>query len=302
MQEAPGFAPGTAFIKEKTALKLIQTTLSVGLSRPFRALHLTDSHIALADMRDGERKLTLAQNRTEAFSADGPGAEACWQEQKAYAKKQGLPVLYTGDFCDFVSRANLEYAKEQFQDLDYFMAVGNHEFSLYVGEAFEDEAYKMQSYCQVQRYFRNQLLFDSRVMGGINFIAVDNGYYRFNDGQLFCLQEEAKKGLPMVLLMHNPIHTDELFHWSMSIHNGRCAYLTGTPEEMMRGYDEYRFRQQRPDEPTLRFMDYVNSQPLIKVVIAGHLHESHETALPSGIPQYVTGGGYKGYAREFLFI
>ena len=205
-------------------MKLIRTTVSVGLSHPFRALHLTDSHIARADMRDGERKVTLAQKRTEAFGAEGPGAEACWQEQKAYAKEQGLPVLYTGDFCDFVSRANLEYAKEQFQNLDYFMAVGNHEFSLYVGEAFEDEAYKMQSYCQVQRHFRNQLLFDSRVMGGINFIAMDNGYYRFNDGQLFCLQEEAKKGLPMVLLMHNPLHTDALFHQLTQAEKKICAF------------------------------------------------------------------------------
>jgi len=70
----------------------------------------------------------------------------------------------------------------------------------------------------------------------------------------------------------------------------------------MRGYDEYRFRQQVPDEPTLRFMDYIYSQPLIKAVIAGHLHQNYEGLLPSGIPQYVTGGGYQGYAREFLFI
>ena len=34
-----------------------------------------------------------------------------------------------------------------------FMAAGNHEYSLYVGEAFEDEAYKIQSFALVQIRF-----------------------------------------------------------------------------------------------------------------------------------------------------
>ena len=105
-------------------------------------------------------------------------------EQLAYAKANRLPIFYTGDLIDFVSHKNLEAAQALLKDTDYFMAVGNHEFSLYVGEAFEDEAYKMQSYDFVQKHFKNDLTFANREMHGINFVAVDNSYYRFTLSQL----------------------------------------------------------------------------------------------------------------------
>ena len=283
-------------------MHLEKTTISIGLPQPFRALHISDNHLAYADERDGERKMALAAERFQAFETGDCAATPCLKEQLDYARRENIPVLHTGDICDFVSYKNLELARDLFRDVDYFMATGNHEFSLYVGEAFEDEAYKMQSYNRVQYFFRNHLLFDSRVMGGINFVAVDNGYYRFDEGQLFRLKEEAKKGLPMVLMMHSPLHTPELFQWSLAAHGQDCAYLTGTPESMMDGYSEYRFRQQCPNQPTLDFIDYVNQEPLIKAILAGHVHKSHESLLPSGIPQIITGGGYKGIAREITFI
>ena len=279
-------------------MRLIKTVLPIGLDRPFRFLHASDHHIARADARDGERKMLLSAARSKAFCVEGKTAEEHWQEHKAYVRSSGLPLLHTGDFCDFVSCCNLEYAREEFSGLDLFFAAGNHEFSLYVGETFEDEAYKLQNFARVQRYFHNHLLFDSCIMENVNFVAVDNGYYRFNAGQLFCLKEEVKKGLPIILCMHNPLHTDDLYQKMRGERKNACAYLTGTPEEMLQDYDDYRYRQQKPDEETLRFIDYVYEEKLIKAVLCGHLHENYETVLPSGIMQIVTGGGYKGYIRE----
>ena len=102
-------------------------------------------------------------------------------------------------------------------------------------------------------------------------------------------------------MMHNPLYTKELYDFSLSIHQQKVAFLTGTPDELMRSYSEYRFRQQHADEETLDFIQYVYSQPLIRAVLAGHIHVNAETILPSGIPQYVVGGGYKNLAREILF-
>ena len=278
-------------------MDITKTTIPIGLEKPFRALHISDSHIALADERDGQRKVELAQKRFAFFDQ----APRFLDEQLAYAKAEGIPVLYTGDLCDFVSYKNLEYAREKLWNADHFMAVGNHEFSLYVGEAFEDVPYKMQSYELVQSYFRYNLLFDSRVIGGVNFVGVDNGYYQFDAGQKEKLKGEIEKGLPIVLMMHNPLYTKDLYDFSLSIHQQKVGFLTGTPDELMRSYSEYRFRQQHADEETLDFIQYVYSQPLIRAVLAGHIHVNAETILPSGIPQYVVGGGYKNLAREILF-
>ncbi len=283
-------------------MKLEKTRIEIGLDRPFRALHMSDNHIAFADARDGQRKMDLAAKRSAAFNRGGKTVDAMLNEQLGYARENGLLVLHTGDLIDFVSYRNLEYARDVLKDVDYFMAVGNHEFSLYVGEAFEDVPYKMQSYDLVQSYFRNNLLFDSRVVNGVNFVAVDDGYYLFDARQLAQLKAEAAKGLPIVLMMHNPLHTDAFFRSEMAVPGRACAYLTGTPESMMGGYDDYRRRQQRPDEDTLAFIDYVCGEPLIRAVLAGHLHHAWEGPLPSGVMQYVADGGYHDVVREIEFV
>ena len=279
-------------------MQVIKTRIEVGAEKSFRVLHITDNHVALADERDDERKTELSRRRR----GDFPLAEQYLTEQIEYARENRLPILHTGDMLDFVSWKNLDYAREILGGVDYFMAVGNHEYSLYVGEAWEDVPYKMQSYDKVQAVFGNDLMFASRVMGGVNFVAVDDGYYRFDKSQLEKLKREAEKGLPVVLMIHNPLHTDELYQYMTETVGEKCAYLTGTPEGMMKGYDDYRYRQQRADGDTEAFMEYVYGEPRIRAVISGHLHRSFETRLPSGIMQYVTGAGYKGEAREIEFV
>ena len=281
-------------------MKIDKIRVDVGAKKPFRALHMTDNHLALADLRDGQRKVDLAVRRRAAFNEGQGFTEDLLEEQLDYARKNDLLVLHTGDLIDFVSLQNLETAKKALQDVDYFMAAGNHEFSLYVGEAVEDVPYKMQSYDLVQGYFRNNLLFDSRVVNGVNFVAVDDSYYRFDARQLEQMKAEIAKGLPVVLMLHDPLHTDALYEGVMSLQP--CAYLTGTPEAMMASYPDDRFRQQRPDEDTLAFIDYIDSQPLIRAVLAGHLHHSWSGPLKSGVTQYVGEAGYHAVAREIEFV
>ncbi len=285
-------------------MTITKTRIEIGLEKPFKVLHISDNHVALADARDDERKIKLAEGRTMAFD-DGRAPHAAEREyalQLDYARAQKLPVLHTGDLCDFVSYQNLDYARDTLSNIDYFMAVGNHEFSLYVGEAFEDVPYKMKSFDLVQSYFKNDLHFASRVMGGINFVALDNGYYRFDAAQLEAMKQEVAKGLPIVLMMHNPLHTEELYNLMMIEKQQPCAYLVGTPDELVSTYPPDRCIQQKADAPTWAFIDYIYSQPLVRAVLAGHLHFNYEGRLPSGIMQYVTGGGYYGDTREIEFV
>ena len=64
-----------------------------------------------------------------------------------------------------------------------------------------------------------------------------------------------------------------------------CAYLAGTPDELRACYEPMRNLQQKPDEATLRAIDYFRSEPLIKAVLAGHLHVNFEGELVPGVPQ-----------------
>ena len=127
-------------------MKTIETKLCVGAANPFFAIHLSDTHLTYADERDGERKVILAQKRKIIFEGSETILSAASQKSHQY----NAPILHTGDLIDFVSLANLERAKRFFSENDCFVAAGNHEFSLYVGEAWEDEAYRNQSLALVQ--------------------------------------------------------------------------------------------------------------------------------------------------------
>ncbi len=281
-----------------------KTTIKIGLEKPFTALHLSDTHICRADMRDGERKVALGERRTREFDGGVPGrTEENWRKQFAYAREHNLPILHTGDFCDFVSLANLEYMKETLFAHDTFMAVGNHEYSLYVGEAFEDLAYKMQSYDLVQSYCKNNLFFASRVIGGVNFVAIDNGYYDFTAEDLANFKAEVAKGLPIVLMLHTPLYAPNIVELMMGERvKAPCAYVVGAPKELTDTYPENRRIQQETNAQTWAFIEYLYKQPLVKAVLAGHLHYDIESELSGGIMQYVTGSGYHACAREITFV
>ena len=131
-------------------MKVIETKLNVGIKEPFQVIHATDTHLTYADMRDGERKVILSEQRKKFFSkAEEVLALACKE-----AKERGIPIVHTGDLIDFVSIANLEVVKQFTAENDCFMVAGNHEFSLYVGEAKEDVAYRNQSLPTVQQVFK----------------------------------------------------------------------------------------------------------------------------------------------------
>ena len=278
-------------------VKYINTKIEIGLTKPLRFLHTTDNHLTLADERDNERKRNLATARNKAFEGDTNRVQTSLDEMIDYCNKNCDLMLHTGDLIDFVSYKNVEVGKAYLDKTDYFMCAGNHEFSQYVGEAWEDEAYKYQSYSLVQTMTKYNLEFSSRLIGGVNLVGVDNGYYYFLWSQLAALKAEVAKGYPILLLMHDPIYTDDLYEEMMVRRKNPCAYVCGCPAEKMACYDAHRRKQQQPYFATNEFIDYVKNEPLIKALITGHLHFNYEGELVPGKMQYVTTGGFHEGAR-----
>ena len=266
-------------------MKILHTPVVCGAEKPFTLLHISDTHLTLADERNDKRKLDLAKGRSTCFTT----ALSDLEEAERYAKEHDLTIVHTGDLIDFVSEANLDAAKRFTSENDVFFAAGNHEFSLYVGEAIEDEAYRNQSLAHVQEAFTNDIRFSSRVINGVRLIAIDDSYYRFDRPQLEKLKEETSDGLPVILLLHNPLYEPELFRVARP--KGDSAYLTSTPEELMSDYSEHRFNQQKADDITLETTEFIKSCPQIKAIFTGHLHYDYEGKLTERIPQYVTGIG-----------
>ncbi len=268
-------------------MNLIKNKICIGAEKPFSFLHMSDTHFTYADERDGQRKTELAEGRAPVF----PDAERFAREAEEYAKANNLLICHTGDLIDFVSEANLDRAKQFTDANDVLLAAGNHEFSQYVGEAWEDEAYRNQTLARVQMSFKNDIRFASRKINGVNLIAIDNGYYLFDKEQLALLKKEIEYGLPMILFMHTPLYSEELYE-SIKENGllGDCAYIAGVPEELMKGFSEYRYRQQKADGATLEVLDIIRNEPLIKAVFTGHLHRLNiVTKLTDDKNQYISG-------------
>lgn len=266
---------------------LLNHTLHIGATAPFDVFHVSDTHLTYADEREQDhgRKMELAKQRTPHFSCAGKDLA----EIAALSAEHRIPILHTGDLIDFVSMANLDAVRNFTREHDVFMAAGNHEFSLYVGEAKEDAAYREKSLDAVQAAFSNDIRFSTRCINGISFVALDNSYYLIEEAQLAALKAEAAKGLPIVLMLHTPLYTPALYDLSIRIHNGGPAYLMAVPEEKMRNYSPDRYEQQLADETTLSAYEYILSEPLIKAVLAGHIHHNVEDLLPGERPQWITG-------------
>lgn len=263
-------------------MSIIKTTLKVGATKPFKIIHMTDTHLTYADMRDGERKVNLALSREKIF----PENVKTLNFAVKTAKELNVPIFHTGDLIDFVSLSNLEETKKFTSEVNVFMAAGNHEFSQYVGEAFEDADYRNQSLDKVQKVFKNDIRASSCIINGVNFLAIDNGYYLFEKEQLDFIKNEVKKEFPIVLLFHNPLFEKNLFDLRMQESNN--AALVGVPKELMQGYPEKRFIQQLADETTLETIDFIKNESKIKAIITGHLHFNYESELYGRIPQIIT--------------
>lgn len=301
--EAGNAAEGPSSLKDVRKI-----TINVGATKPFSALHISDTHLTRVDERDNERKKRLSLGRQRVF----PWAEHYFDAAIRYAREHELMVLHTGDLIDFVSDANLDFVAIQLGVGDWFASTGNHEYSQYVGEAKEDAAYKAQSFDKVQRAYPNDLMVASRVINGVNFVALDDVYYNVTAEQHELMRREVEKGLPIVLLCHVPFYTPKHCADVLKGNNGLAGYVTGAPLEITRTYqtnpslpanEQWRNRsvQQRSDEPTLEFIAWLKQQPLLKAILCGHCHHFYEEQFSPTATQYIVGAGYNGAAYEVEF-
>jgi len=279
-------------------------TVNIGSVQPFSVIHMSDNHICLADSRDDERKTELCRNRLNGFTDGFPEKqEKINSAMFEYIRESKLPLVHTGDFIDFVSHKNLEYASKCFDGIESVVCAGNHEFSLYVGEAWEDEAYKMKSLADVQKAFPDGIEFGVQYINGLKFITVDDGYYYILPEHLDAFKSEISDGEPFVLVLHNPLYSEDLYRKVMAGKPlSEPPYLTGCPEELLKALNEHRFKQQRADKTTLEFLKICNECKNLKAVLTGHLHEEFVSQLDSGVPQLVADGAFRDVMYKISFI
>ncbi len=273
-----------------TELQILKTTINIGIKKPFKLLHVTDTHIALDDVGNDCGRIKYFPNAIEYFF-----------QALQYLKENNLTMLNTGDLLDFLSEENYAFVDKYLADIDYIYAVGNHDFCHFVGKAKEDYEYKWKNIKRTAPHFRCNLYFDSRIINGVNIVTLDDSYYLIGQGQIECLKAEAAKGYPIILAMHNPIYT-EGYEKEMLSHGEKVLYVVNAPERILATYSEDRRLQQTPDDATKRAVEYIMNEPLIKAIVVGHTHRNYVEIMPNGVPQITTHGSYAGFVRELEIV
>ena len=274
-----------------------RVTVKVGASKPFKVMHVSDTHFTFCDARDDARKQKLAVSRVKGMRR----GEHYLDEAFRLAAEEGAMLMHTGDLIDFTSKANYDAVVEHFAGRDTFVCAGNHEFLPYFWDTDrEDAAYKAKSYAEVQANYPNDLTFVSRVVNGVNFVAIDDVFYYTTVQQAEQFEREVAKGLPIVLLCHVPPYSPKLFEAAFR-HWRTAAYLFGVPDDMMGRYRKAQAQQQHTDATSMDFYKRLRAEPLLKAVLCGHVHFTFADRFSPTAMSYVVGANYGGAAQMVSF-
>lgn len=278
-------------------LSLSYAVVELGLKKPFSVLHISDSHLAAAYAHENEKKQELSKSRTINF---GGRQEEALRDALSWAKQHVDYVIHTGDLIDWQSEANFDLVKKYFGD-GLIGSLGNHEFStdMWLSDPKEEknESYKDNTRKKLQEVYPFNVRFQSQVVNDVNFITLDDVYGYVTEEQVNMFKEEVKKGLPIVLCMHVPFHTEKIWRATCRVWYEKGQLTNG---ELPAPKGDYTV--QKEDPVTRDFIAYLRQEPLLKCILAGHEHITVEDQFSPTCREYLVAGGFLFHGREVLFI
>ncbi len=270
-------------------------TINIGLKKPFSVMHFSDTHLTSAYSHENDKKQELRKTRTRTF---GGRQEEALRDSLDWARNHVDYLVHTGDLIDWQSEANFDLVRKYFGD-NIFGTLGNHEYSqdMWLSKETYDEENKDRSRKKLSEVFPFDISVHSQVINGVNFIGFDDVYGTVTEKQVEFIKAEFRKGLPVILCMHVPFYTDNIFRANNKFWTTRKTYGFGDPIVPSGEYE----RQQK-DPVTRDFIKYLKKQKLLKGILSGHLHITVEEQFSKTARQYVIGGNFAFNVREVLFV
>ncbi len=263
--------------------KIIETKIHIGLEKPVKILHITDVHLVdYAEEDIPEKKEHLIRRRAvfEKEAGFPPHTQnEYFSEAFEIAERENALTVLTGDVTDIAAIGTRREFHRIADGHDFMYCPGSHEFADFCRTPGPDHAeiYK-RNYDSFRESFPNlKVTFDSRTVGGLNVITIDNSEDYFTAEIYDKLRAEADRGLPMILFMHDPIGD-----WNL-------LRIRPINENMRRSPEEFLTSDS--------VLGFIGRCPLIKATFAGHWHGESEAVAPCGQKYYVTPGLFKGICR-----
>ena len=264
-------------------------TIDIGLDKPFYFIHIGDTHVSYIDERDygDERLVETAKNRLDYCPED----LRMLDDVSLKAKELDALIVNTGDLIDFISRKNLDIAKDFNSRNDVFTCAGNHEYHVYIWDDGDNYERRDRVRDTVKPVFTNDIEFSVRTENGVKFIAIDNSTHNIDSRQLEKFKEElARDDMPVILALHVPLYAPDIFEFQMNkLDYVHPAWLMNVPEELMREYNypEDAYEEQKANEYTEEFYDLIVTSPEIKAIVTGHDHAHFVSQVTPALKQYM---------------
>lgn len=266
-------------------MQTLPTKIEIGLKKSVTFLQITDTHLTLAadDVSD-ERKKLCTDRKTQLF----PNSCEFLEFAEDYVQNHKLPIIHTGDFIDFITPENLEAAKKFTQRNNVIFVTGNHEITYCKNNTFSEDDYaedlrkRDETLSYIQSYFSNDIRCFRKELDEICLLCIDNADYQITPKQMEFFRQTVSIGKPIILFVHIPFYTEELFSFSNK-------WLLAVPEKNMTHYTEYEVFEQLANAETFEAVNEIKNCGAVKCIISGHLHKNYETQNPSDIKQIVTG-------------
>lgn len=257
------------------ALKVRKVSVSLGVDEPFSILHISDSHIARIDSRDGEATYAFAKSRSRNGRELG---EYYLGEAIHHARAREIKLVHTGDFMDFASVANIEHAARRIRTDGIVACVGNHEYWLDAGKK-EVESYKEATVPKLKGEWKG-VPASAVHIGGANFFVLDDSFRTVTEAIAAAFEDTVREGLPIVMVCHVPLWTEDV-----GLNGGASCGARG----------------RKDDAITIEFVERVRREPLVRAVLAGHLHGFRQFAFSDHAQQLVAGALFNGDCTEIEF-
>ena len=283
---------------ESERLSLAYATINIGLEKPFSILHISDTHLTAAYPHEDEKKQQLCKTRTQCF---GGRQEEALRDSLEWAKEHVDYVIHTGDLIDWQSEANFDLVRKYFGE-NITGAIGNHEYStdMWLSEPKEEhtEAYKNRTRQKISAAYPFDTTFQAQTVNDVNFITIDDVYGYVTPYQVESFHKEVKKGLPIVLCMHVPFLSENIWRATVRFWYKRLA--SDIHDDAYKLNSEYKV--QTEDPTTRSFIEYLKKEPLLKAILAGHEHITVQEQFSPTARQYVVGGNFLFHGEEIIFV
>ena len=265
-------------------MKLIKTTLHIGVEKPFTFLVISDVHLCETDATETEERRRFAEERKSCFSYSTRFLE----EVEAYVAETGYPLFNTGDMLDFITPENIRVTREFAEKTGMVMATGNHEY-WHCPEnrfSFDDvpETYekKNESLAMVEGSLGMDIRFSCREIGGVNFVCMDDGDYDIDEDIFEKFKQVEAEGKPILLFMHIPLYSEHILE-------GERKYTLCAPAQYFENCHPVDVYERKPEPSTCSIVEHIRRSTLVKCILCGHTHHNGEIMSPDEVNQIVTG-------------